>query len=102
MAKFKLIACTTFAMLLGANAASAQTAPATPLVAGTVKKIDTEQGKVTLTHDKVPNLDMDAMSTGMVWRVKDPDMLKGLKAGDKVKFTADRVDGSLTVTSIKK
>lgn len=93
-------AATSFTILLGAVSASAQGAPTTPAVAGTIKKVDAEQGKVTIDHGKIPNLDMDAMS--MVWRVKDPDMLKGLKAGDKVKFTADRVDGSLTVTSIKK
>jgi len=97
MTKLKTIAAATLAVMLGAASASAQT---TPTVEGTIKKVDAEQGKVTIDHGKIPNLDMDAMS--MVWRVKDPDMLKGLKAGDKVKFTADRVDGALTVTSIKK
>ena len=29
-------------------------------------------------------------------------MLKQVKAGDKVQFTADRVNGQITVTSIKK
>lgn len=100
MTKFKLITSAAFALMLSATATLAQTAPTTPIVAGTIKKVDTEQGKVTLDHAKIPNLDMEAMS--MVWRVKDPQMLKGLKAGDKVKFTADRVDGTLTVTSIKK
>ena len=99
MTKFKLVI-TAMALVLGTTMVSAQTAPATPPVAGTIKKVDTEQGKVTIDHAKIPNLDMEAMS--MVWGVKDPEMLKGLKAGDKIKFTADRVDGSLTVTSIKK
>lgn len=97
MTKSKFIAATMLAVLLGAAPVAAQT---TPTVEGTIKKVDTEQGKVTIDHGKIPNLDMDAMS--MVWKVKEPDMLKGLKAGDKVKFTADRVDGALTVTSIKK
>jgi Cu(I)/Ag(I) efflux system periplasmic protein CusF len=100
MIKFNLIAFTALTLMIGESTVSAQTAPTTPSVAGTIKKVDTEQGKVTIDHAKIPNLDMDAMS--MVWRVKDVEMLKGLKAGDKVKFTADRVDGSLTVTSIKK
>ena len=29
-------------------------------------------------------------------------MLKQVKAGDKVQFTADRVNGQISVTSIKK
>nr|WP_262032520.1 copper-binding protein [Microvirga sp. Mcv34] len=76
--------------------AFAQAAP----VSGTVQKIDEAQGKITLEHGPIKNLDMDAMT--MVWRVQDPAMLKQVKAGDKVQFTADRVNGQLTVTSIKK
>ncbi len=36
----------------------------------------------------------------MVFRVKDPAMLKGVKVGDKVKFEADRVNGLITVIKI--
>ena len=38
----------------------------------------------------------------MVFRVQDPAMLKAVKAGDKVKFDADRVNGQFTVTKIQK
>ena len=38
----------------------------------------------------------------MVFRVQDPAMLKQVKAGDKVKFDADRVNGQITVTKIEK
>ncbi len=38
----------------------------------------------------------------MVYSVKDPSLLQGLKAGDKVKFDAERVNGQLTVTKIEK
>ena len=41
---------------------------------------------------------MTAMT--MVFRVKDPAMLDGVKAGDKVRFKADKVNGALTVTDI--
>lgn len=37
----------------------------------------------------------------MVFKVTDPKMLDAVKEGDKVKFTADRVNGVLTVTSIE-
>jgi Cu/Ag efflux protein CusF len=36
----------------------------------------------------------------MVYRVKDPAMLDQVKAGDKVKFQAEKVDGTLIVTQI--
>ena len=38
----------------------------------------------------------------MVFRAADPAMLKTVKAGDKVKFDADKVNGQLTVTKIEK
>jgi len=36
----------------------------------------------------------------MVFSVKEKAMLKGVKAGDKVKFKAASIDGKLTVTDI--
>ena len=38
----------------------------------------------------------------MVFRANDPAMLKAVKAGDKVKFEADRVNGQFTVMKIQK
>ncbi|WP_246205229.1 copper-binding protein [Microvirga arsenatis] len=81
---------------------AAQPAAATnlPTVSGTVEKVDTAQGKVTIDHGPIPNLNMDAMT--MVFRVQDPAVLKGVKAGDKVQFQADRVNGQISVVSIRK
>ena len=76
----------------------AQGAP--PLVRGTVENVDNAQGKITIDHGKIPNLDMDAMT--MVFRAADLAMLKRVKKGDKVQFAADRVDGQITVTKIQK
>ena len=75
-------------------------AQGTPTVSGTVEKVDTTEGKITIDHGPIPNLNMDAMT--MVFRAQDPAMLKQVKAGDKVQFTADRVNGQISVTSIKK
>jgi Cu(I)/Ag(I) efflux system periplasmic protein CusF len=88
---------TLAASLLVAGAAFAQ---GTPTVSGTVEKVDTAQGKITIDHGPIPNLDMEAMT--MVFRAQDPALLKGVKAGDKVQFTADRVNGQISVTSIMK
>jgi Cu/Ag efflux protein CusF len=71
------------------------------LVDGTVTKIDESANKITLRHGPIKKLDMDEGMT-MVFIVQDPAMLKRVKAGDKVKFDADRVNGQLTVTKLRK
>ncbi|RUP22636.1 MULTISPECIES: copper-binding protein [Methylobacterium] len=71
-----------------------------PLVAGTVKKVDESAGKVTLDHENIPNIGMDAMT--MAYKVQDPALLKGLKPGERVRFSADRVNGSIAITRIQK
>ena len=38
----------------------------------------------------------------MVFRANDPAMLMAVKAGDKVKFEADKVNGQFTVMKIQK
>jgi Cu(I)/Ag(I) efflux system protein CusF len=68
-------------------------------VNGTVTKVDETQGKLTINHGPIKNLDMDAMT--MVFRAGDPAMLKGLKVGTKIKFDADRVNGQITVTKLQ-
>lgn len=78
------------------TAALAQAVP----VDGQITKIDEVQGKVTLKHGPIKNLDMEGMT--MVFAVADPAMLKAVKVGEKVKFEADRVNGRLTVTKIEK
>ena len=42
---------------------------------------------------------MPAMT--MVFQVKDPTMLDQVKAGDKVKFQAEKIGGAFTVTKIE-
>jgi Cu(I)/Ag(I) efflux system protein CusF len=63
---------------------------------GEVKKIDKAAGKVTIKHGPLASLDMPAMT--MVFRVKDVAMLDQVKAGDNIRFKADKVDGAYTVT----
>ncbi|MBX9568346.1 MAG: copper-binding protein [Candidatus Obscuribacterales bacterium] len=69
-------------------------------VNGEVMKIDKEQGKVTLRHGPIKNLDMDQMT--MVLRVQETKMLDGLAVGDKVMFEADRVNGQITITKMRR
>lgn len=64
-----------------------------------VRKVDKEQGKVTLKHGPIANLDMPGMT--MVFNVKDKAMLENVKAGDKVRFTAVNDNGKITVSEIQ-
>ena len=64
-----------------------------------VRKVDLGAGKVTLRHGEIKNLGMPPMT--MVFQVKDKAFLNGLKAGDSVKFTADKIKGAYTVMSIE-
>ncbi|MEO8486365.1 MAG: copper-binding protein [Betaproteobacteria bacterium] len=66
---------------------------------GEVRKVNKEAKKITLKHGELKNLDMPAMT--MVFQVQDPALLDQVKAGDKVRFTADRVGGQFTVTKIE-
>ena len=71
------------------------------LIDGQVTKVDPSAGKITIKHGPIKKLGMDEGMT-MVFRAQDPGMLKAVKAGDRVKFDADDVNGQLTVTTIEK
>jgi Cu(I)/Ag(I) efflux system periplasmic protein CusF len=64
-----------------------------------VRKVDRDAQKVTLRHSAIPHLGMPDNMT-MVFRVTDPKMLEGLKAGDKIRFKAAKVGGQYTVTEL--
>jgi Cu/Ag efflux protein CusF len=70
------------------------------MVKGEVVKVDKPAGKITLKHGPIKTLDMDAMT--MVFRVADQAMLDTVKAGDRIEFEADRVNGAITITRIGK
>jgi Cu(I)/Ag(I) efflux system periplasmic protein CusF len=72
---------------------------ATDMTDGEVRKVDLEQGKVTLRHEEIKDLDMPRMT--MVFVVKDKAQLAKLKPGDKVKFRAVNDAGKITVTDIQ-
>ena len=80
-------------LALGAFAQAATTT-------GEVTKLDKSAGKVTLKHGEIKNLDMPPMT--MVFRVSNPRWLDDLAVGNRVRFTAEKVDGQYTVTSVSK
>jgi len=81
------------------NHAQPQSAAAAPLTEGEVRKVDKENGKVTIKHGEIKALNMPPMT--MVYPVSDPGMLEKVKAGDKVQFNATSNAGKLTVTEIR-
>jgi Cu/Ag efflux protein CusF len=81
------------------GAQAAQPAAAAGLVDAEVRKIDKEAGKITLRHGELKNLNMPAMT--MVFRVKEASMLDQVQAGDQVRFSADRVNGAVTVVQLE-
>jgi Cu(I)/Ag(I) efflux system periplasmic protein CusF len=83
-------------MLAWAGTAFAQGA----MTDGEVRKIDAASGRITLQHGEIKNLDMPPMT--MVFRVKDPALLGKVQVGDKVRFSAEKIDGNYTVTAISK
>lgn len=82
---------------LGSSAAIAQT---DEFIAGQVTKVDEPASKITIKHGPIKKFDMDEGMT-MVFRAGDPAMLKMVKAGDKVRFIPDRVNGQFTVMKIE-
>src|SRR5215204_2866288 len=66
---------------------------------GEVRKVDKDAKKITIKHGPLQKLDMPAMT--MVFQVKDPAMLERVKAGDKIRFEAEKVGGAFTVTKIE-
>jgi Cu/Ag efflux protein CusF len=74
-------------------------ASAQEYTSGEVTKIDAAQKKLTIKHDELTNLDMPAMT--MVFVVAEDSMIEKVEVGQKIEFTADRVNGRITVTDIK-
>jgi Cu/Ag efflux protein CusF len=82
---------------VGSQSVIAQSA----LIDGQVTKVDQSAGKITIKHGPAKKLGMDEGMT-MVYKAQDSAMLNAVKAGDKIKFDADQVNGQFTVTKIEK
>ena len=97
--RITLLAALAIATPLYAQPVSPPAAQASVMSEGVVRKIDTAAGKITLKHGPIVNLDMPGMT--MVFRVRSPELLNAVKVGDAVKFHAESVNGTFTVTEIQ-
>ncbi|MEB0137138.1 copper-binding protein [Actimicrobium sp. CCC2.4] len=98
---FALAQTSTGASTTSATAAvAAKPTPDTnPMTQGEVQKIDKNTGRITIKHGPLLNLGMPGMT--MVFRVKDPAMLDKVKPTDKIRFSAEKMNGALTVVAIE-
>ena len=69
------------------------------MTGGEVRKVDLANSKITIKHDEIKNLDMPGMT--MVFQVKDAELLAKAKAGDKIRFKAEKSGGAIMVTDIQ-
>ena len=81
--------------------AAADIAQATTVSAtGVVKQIEPEQGRVKISHDAIPALGWSKMT--MTFRVKDKTVLKGIAAGDAVRFELGKDTAGQVITRMEK
>ena len=76
-----------------------KSAAAGDMTEGEVRKVDKDTKKITIKHGEIKNLDMPSMT--MLFQVRDPAMLDMVKAGDKVKFRAEKAPTGIVVTEIQ-
>ena len=84
------------ALFIGSQSATAQS----DLIDGQVMKVDQSAGKITIKHGPAKRLGMENGMT-MVYKAQDLAMLRAVKAGNKIKFDAEQVNGQYTVTKIE-
>jgi Cu/Ag efflux protein CusF len=78
---------------------TAGAAAGAPLAEGEVRKVDKDAKKITIKHGPIQSLDMPPMT--MVFQVKDPAVLDKAKAGDKIRFTAEKAGGAYVVDHLE-
>ncbi|MCS0710127.1 copper-binding protein [Massilia aurea] len=82
----------------GNHAETAVAGQETAMSDGEIKKVDKDTGRLTIKHGPLENLGMPGMT--MVFGVKDVSALDVLKAGDKIKFVAEKLEGRYVVTQL--
>ena len=66
---------------------------------GVVRKLDPDNRKITLKHGKIKHLETPGMT--MVFRLQDKVNIDKLKAGDKVLFHVEKIEGGYTITDLQ-
>jgi Cu/Ag efflux protein CusF len=70
-------------------------------ISGEVINLDeVEAGKITIKHAPIPDVGIKEDGTVSDFRPKERALFSTVKAGDKVRFSVERVNGELTITKI--
>lgn len=74
-------------------------AGAVDMATGDVVSVDKAGQQITLKHGEIKSVSMPPMT--MPYRVRDASLLNKVKAGDKVRFTAEKAGTGILVTDIQ-
>lgn len=83
----------------GQSARAAATASKTGAGTGTITGVDAKAGTVSIKHGPIAAIGWPAMT--MTFKASPPSLLKGLRAGQRVAFTAKARGMSAEVTAIR-
>jgi Cu(I)/Ag(I) efflux system periplasmic protein CusF len=73
------------------------------LVSGEIINLDElEAGKITIKHGPIPSLGLSEDGKASDFRPRNKALFSTVKAGDKIRFTAERVNGELVVNRLEK
>jgi Cu/Ag efflux protein CusF len=67
---------------------------------GQVMKVDFATGRITIKHGPISSLGMNAPEAVDDFKANEPIMLNALKPGDKITFTAGRINGQPAILTI--
>jgi Cu/Ag efflux protein CusF len=70
------------------------------MTAATVRKLDLDNGKITLKHEAIKSLGMPGMT--MVFQIEDGALFEGLAQGDSVRFKVEKKGTAFIITAIEK
>lgn len=65
---------------------------------GVVRSVDAAQGDILVTHEPIPSLGWGKMT--MVFKLQDPALAKGMKAGDRIRFEFHEAGGEYVIRRI--
>ena len=82
-----------------ATGSASATAEGKALATAEVVQVYLKEKRILLKHGPIPNLGMSAMT--MEFAVKNPKILNSLRPGNKIKFTAEKVQEDYVVTLIE-
>jgi len=74
-----------------------------PIASGEVLAVDLHDGRIRITIKHGPLLGLLPSIDGgtNAFQLKEPMMFNALRPGDRIRFTAERVDGQLVLSTIE-